>query len=80
MNTALSKRLRKLETKLVPPVDQAGMRLVALLRERRRRCRAAEGRDPEEGPLREDFYDPGSHPQTLTEALRRGRFQRLASA
>jgi hypothetical protein len=44
---ALHRRLRKLETKYVPPVDEAGMRRVREIRESRRRRLAAEGREPE---------------------------------
>jgi hypothetical protein len=34
---AITRRHRKLETKLVPPVDEEGTRLVEQIRERRRR-------------------------------------------
>ena len=76
---SLHRRLRRLETKLVPPVDVEGMRLVAMLRERRRRSLAAEGREPEEDPLQEGVYDSGPRPRTITEALQRGRFRPAAA-
>jgi hypothetical protein len=67
---ALHRRLRKLETKLVLPVDLKGMHLVELLRARRRRCLAAEGQEPEIDPFQEDDYDASNRPRTIAEALR----------
>jgi hypothetical protein len=71
---AITRRHRKLETKLVPPVDEEGTRLVELIRERRRRRLAAEGREPEEDPLREMLAD-GRQPRTLAEAIRSFRLR-----
>jgi hypothetical protein len=73
---SIDRRIRRLAERFSPPVNEEGMRLVALLRERRRRNRAAEGQEPENGPLREGFYDRGNRPQTLAEILQSARFRR----
>jgi hypothetical protein len=69
---ALDRRVRRLETKLVPPVDVEGMRRVALPLDRRRRCLAADGREAQDAPCRQDTDDFGPRPQTLAEALQAG--------
>jgi hypothetical protein len=71
---ALNRRIRRLETKLIPPGDEEGMRLVALLRERRGRDLPAAGREPHEAPWRENVNGSGPRPQTIAEALRYARF------
>jgi hypothetical protein len=77
MNT-LARRVRKLETKLVPPVDLRVMRLAELLRARRRRSLAAEGRFPVEEDQLPDQHRDADLPQALVEVLQRGRFRRSA--
>ena len=74
---AVARRLLKLETKLVPAVDSPATRSVALLRERRRRQLAAEGREADE-QLLENYVDLGTWPRSIVEALTRARAQRRA--
>ena len=77
---ALNRRLRKLETKFVPPVDEEGMRRVREIHESRRRRLAAEGREPEPDPWPGDeiSHGPISIAETIrSAAARRGQLLNL---
>ena len=71
---SLSGRLQRLEAKLAPRRDEAGRSLVDVIRERRHRRLAAEGREPEERP-RQNF-EVRDRPRTLGEIIRSRRFDR----
>jgi hypothetical protein len=75
---ALNRRLRKLETKFVPPVDEEGMRRVQAIRESRRLRLAAEGREPEPDLWRGDEISPG--PISIAETIRSAVARRRAAA
>jgi hypothetical protein len=75
---SLNRRLRKLETKYVPPVDERTRRLVESIRESRRLRLAAEGREPEPDTWQGDEISHG--PISIAETIRSARARRLAAA
>ena len=72
---AIARRVCKLEESFAAQRDEEGRSLADVIRERRRRRLAAEGREPEEEPPREILVD-GRRPRTLAEAIRSARFRR----
>jgi hypothetical protein len=66
------RRLRRLEERFVPPVDEEGQRLAELLRERRRRRLEASGQPFEEGPPAR-LTDDRNSPLAVSEILQAGR-------
>ena len=69
-------RIRKLEELLARQVDAQGRRPADVLRERRRRWFAKEGRSEEH---RESLIDPQDPPRSIAEALRRFRGKHVTS-
>jgi hypothetical protein len=77
----VARRISKLEDRFAEWRDQLGHTLddrVQLMRERRRRRLAAEGREPEEDLPRENSLDGGNRPRSLSERMRYRRLQRLS--
>jgi hypothetical protein len=69
---AIDRRLRRLEERFAPPENEEVGRLVALLRERRRRRAEACG-EPFEVRLCERFTDDQNRHLSVADILRRGR-------
>ncbi len=69
-------RVRKLEELFARQVDAQGRRPVDVLRERRRRWLAKEGRSEEH---RESLIDPQDLPQSIADTLRRFRGKHVTS-
>ena len=68
----LINRLRRLEDRRRPQVDEKGRTLVDILRERQRKWRAKEGLPPED-EAEEVLYDPDDPPRSLADVLNYGR-------
>src|SRR6266853_5478527 len=71
------RRVRRLEERFAPRVDEEKRSLAAMIRERRRRRLAAEGRAPEAD--RPPLVDDGYRLRTLSEAIRHVRVRRQST-
>ena len=69
---AIDRRLRRLEESFAPQENEEVVRLVALLRERRRRRLEASGEPFESRPC-ERFTEDQDTPQSVADVLRMGR-------
>jgi hypothetical protein len=68
---AMARRVHRLEKQFAPRLDDQGRSIVDVIRERRHRRLAAEGKEPEpELPRkREDYYDANGRPLSIAQII-----------
>jgi hypothetical protein len=76
---AIARRVQRLEKQFAPRLDDQGRSVADMIRERRLRRLAAEGKEPEpELPWRrEDHFDANGRPLSVGEIIRNRRSLRL---
>jgi hypothetical protein len=72
----LNRRISRLEERFASRLDEERPSPAEVIRERRRRRLAAEGREPEKDPLWKNVIDTGSRPRSIADVIRSARFRR----
>jgi hypothetical protein len=75
----MARRVHRLEKQFAPRLDDQGRSIADVIRERRHRRLAAEGKEPEpELPRRrEDYYDAHGRPLSVAEIIINARHRRM---
>jgi hypothetical protein len=75
----MARRVNQLEKQFAPRLDDQGRSIADVIRERRRRRLAAEGREPEpELPRRrEDYLDESGRPLSIAQIIINARARRI---
>jgi hypothetical protein len=75
----IARRVHRLEKQFAPHLDDQGRSIADVIRERRLRRFAAEGKEPEPELARrhEDYFDANGRPLTIAEIIRNAHHRRL---